>query len=172
MDIAVRTGCADLVIANNVLPHAPDLFDFAAGLASILRPNGVLSLQVPHLLALVQKTQFDAFRHDVYTYLSLRVIEHVLRSVGLRAFDAERLPDHGGSVRVLACPVVGPHATRPGLKAVWDGRDLWGARAARFLDGFSTAPLPSGARSARFCKPGAPAAAASPPMAVDRAPCC
>jgi len=137
MDIAVRTGCADLVIANNVLPHAPDLFDFAAGLASILRPNGVLSLQVPHLLALVQKTQFDAFRHDVYTYLSLRVIEHVLRSVGLRAFDAERLPDHGGSVRVLACHVVGPHATRPGLKAVRVA-ETFGERERRdFYTGFS-----------------------------------
>jgi SAM-dependent methyltransferase len=118
MQIAVRHGCADLVIANNVLPHAPDLFDLAAGLACILRPNGVLTLLVPHVLALVQKLQFDAFRHDTYTYLSLRVLEHVLRSVGLRVFDAERLPDHGGSLRVQACHVVGPHAARPGLKAV------------------------------------------------------
>jgi SAM-dependent methyltransferase len=118
MAIAVRHGCADLVIANNVLPHAPDLFDFAAGLGCILRPNGVLTLIVPHLLALLQKVQFDAFRHDSYTYLSLRVVEHVLRSIGLRVFDAERLPDHGGSLLVQACHAVGPHATRPGLKAV------------------------------------------------------
>ncbi|MGD0102662.1 MAG: class I SAM-dependent methyltransferase [Rhodopila sp.] len=118
MEIAVRHGCADLVVANDVLPHAPDLFDFAAGLASILRPNGILALQVPHLLSLVQKMQFDAFRHDSYTYLSLRVLEHVLRSVGLRVFDAECLPDHGGSLRVHACHVVGPYAARPGLKAV------------------------------------------------------
>jgi len=118
MQIAVRHGCADLVIANNVLPHARDLFDLAAGLACILRPNGVLTLQTPHLLSMLQKAQFDAFRHDAYTYLSLRVLEHVLRSVGLRVFDAERLPDHGGSLRVQACHVVGPHAARPGLKAV------------------------------------------------------
>jgi C-methyltransferase C-terminal domain/Methyltransferase domain/Putative zinc binding domain len=118
MQVAVRFGRADLVVAINVLPHARDLFDFAAGLACILRPNGVLTVQVPHLLALVQKLQFDAFRHDSYSYLSLRVLEHVLRSVGLRVFDAERLPDHGGSVRVHACHAVAPHSARFGLKAV------------------------------------------------------
>ena len=117
MQIAVRYGCADLVIANNLLPHARDLFDLAAGLACILRPNGILALQMPHLLSILQTNQFDAFRHDCYSYLSLRVLENVLRSVGLRVFDAERLPDHGGSLRVLACHVIGPHATRPGLKA-------------------------------------------------------
>ena len=118
MQIAVRHGCADLVIANDVLPHARDLFDLAAGLACILRPNGVLTLRTPHLLSLLQKGQFDAFRHDSYSYLSLRVLEHVLRSVGLRVFDAERLADDGGSLRVQACHLVGPHAARPGLKAV------------------------------------------------------
>lgn len=118
MEIAVRHGCADLVIATDILPHAPDLFEFVAGLASILRPNGVLVVQVPHLLSLVQKVQFDAFRHNSYTYLSLRVLEHVLRSLGLRVFDAARVPDQGGSLRIQACHVVAPHPARPGLKAV------------------------------------------------------
>lgn len=133
MEIAVRHGSADHVIAANVLPFVPDLFDFAAGVASILRPNGMLTLQVPHLLSLMQTTQFDAFRHDAYSYLSLRVLEHVSRSVGLRVFDAERLPDHGGSLRVHACHVDGPHAARAGLKGVrqaesfgeLDRRDLY-----------------------------------------------
>ena len=118
MAIAVRRGRADLVIANNVLSHVPDLFDFVAGLASLLRPNGVLTLRVPHLLSLLQNLHFDCFRHDAYSYLSLRVLEHVLRSVGLRVFDAERLPELGGSLRVHACHGVAPHADRPGLKAV------------------------------------------------------
>ena len=118
MQVAVRLGRADFVVANDVLQHAPDLFDFAAGLASLLRPNGVLGLQVPHLLSLVQKLQFDAFRHDAYTYMSLRVLEHVLRAVGLRVFDAEAVPDHGGSIRVHACHAVGPYVARPGLKAM------------------------------------------------------
>jgi SAM-dependent methyltransferase len=137
MDIAVRHGCADLVIANDVLPHAPDLFDFAAGLSSILRPNGILTLQVPHLLSLVQKMQFDAFQHDCYTYLSLRVLEHVLRSVGLRVFDAERLPDDGGSLRIHACHVVAPHAARPGLKAVRLAEGVAETERNDFFAGFS-----------------------------------
>jgi 2-polyprenyl-3-methyl-5-hydroxy-6-metoxy-1,4-benzoquinol methylase len=139
MEIAVRHGRADLVVANNVLPYVPDLFDFAAGFAGILRPNGVMTLQVPHLLALVQRVQFDAFRHDSYAYLSLLVLERVLRSVGLRVFDAERLPDHGGSLRVHACHAVSTHSARPGLKAVrqaeafaqLDRRDFYSGFASR-----------------------------------------
>jgi hypothetical protein len=107
MQVAVRQGRADLVMATDVLQHAPDLFDFATGLASILRPNGVLGLQVPYLVSLVQNLRFDAFQHQTCTYLSLKVLEHVLRSVGLRVFDAEALPNHGG-----------PFAARPGLKTM------------------------------------------------------
>jgi SAM-dependent methyltransferase len=137
MEIAVRHGSADLVVANNALPHAPDLFDFVAGLASILRPNGVLVLQVPHLLSLVQEVQFDAFRHDSYTYLSLRVLEHVLRSLGLRVFDAERLRERGGLLRVHACHVVSPHAARPGLKAVRLAEHSGEQERRDFYDGFN-----------------------------------
>jgi hypothetical protein len=128
MEIAVRHGRADLVVADNVLAEVPDLFDFAAGFAGILRPKGVVTFQFPHLLSMIQKIQFDAFRHDRYSYLSLLVLERVLRSVGLRVFDAERLPDHGGSLRVYACHARGPRAARPSLKAVrqaenWAGLD-------------------------------------------------
>ncbi len=78
MEIAVRHGRADLVVANNVLPDVPDLFDFAAGLSRILRPNGMVSLQLPHLLSLVQNLQFDAFRHD-------RLLLSVAAGAGTRA---------------------------------------------------------------------------------------
>nr|WP_294550448.1 class I SAM-dependent methyltransferase [uncultured Rhodopila sp.] len=118
MKAAVERGCADVLVAHDVLPHAPDLFDFAAGLACILRPNGVLSLQFPHLLSLLQGVQFDAFRHDTHTYLSLPVTQHLLRSVGLRVFDAERLPEDGGCLRIQACHAHSPHPARHGLKAV------------------------------------------------------
>jgi SAM-dependent methyltransferase len=164
MEIAVRHGRADLVVASNVLPHVPDLFDFAAGFAGILRPNGVLTLQVPHLLSLVQRVQFDAFRHDSYAYLSLLVLERVLRSVGLRVFDAERLADHGGSLRVHACHAVSTHGARPGLKAVrqaeafaqLDRRDLYPAFAARVaaareeIAGFIRVRAESGRRVAAY----------------------
>lgn len=118
MEIAAQHGRADLVVADNVLPEVPDLFDFAAGIAGILRPHGVVTFRFPHILSLIQKIQFDAFRHDRYAYLSLLVLERVLRSVGLRVFDADRLPDHGGSLRVHACHTREPRATRPSLKAV------------------------------------------------------
>jgi SAM-dependent methyltransferase len=118
MEVAVRRGRADFVVAHDVLQYVPDPFDFAAGLASILRPNGIVSVQVPHLLSIVQKAQFDAFRHDCLSYFSLGVLEHMLRSVGLRVFDAERPPDDGGSLRVHACHAVAPYSARHGLKAV------------------------------------------------------
>ena len=84
--------------------------------------------QFPHLLPIMQRTQFDAFRHDRYNYLSLAVVEHILRSVGLRVFDADRLTDEGGALRVYACHPRGPHAARPALKVVrqaesWGGLD-------------------------------------------------
>jgi SAM-dependent methyltransferase len=150
MDIAVRHGRADLVVANNVLPHVPDLFDFAAGFAGILRPNGVLTLQVPHLLALVQRVQFDAFRHDAYSYLSLLVLERVLRSVGLRVFDAERLPDHGGSLRVHACHAVSTHGARPGLKAVRQAESFAQLDRRDFYSGFGTRVAAARAEIAAF----------------------
>jgi 2-polyprenyl-3-methyl-5-hydroxy-6-metoxy-1,4-benzoquinol methylase len=139
MEIAVRVGRADLVVANNVLPRVADLFDFAAGCACILRPNGIVSLQVPHLLSLIQRVQFDAFRHDSYAYLSLQVLERLLRSVGLRVFDAEREPDHGGSLRIHACHAASSFPARPGLKSVrlaetWaeqEHRDLYGGFSDR-----------------------------------------
>ena len=174
MEVAVRRGCADLVVANGVLPYAPDLFDFAAGLACILRPNGMLSLQVPHLLSLVQTVQFDAFRHDAYTYLSLRVLEHVLRSVGLRVFDAERA---AGSRR----PVAGSRVPRrrsahgaPGPESRSSGRELRRTGPAGFLFRLQRPGRGwCGPKSATSCETGAPPAAAWPPTARrPGAACC
>lgn len=110
MDIAVRLGRADVVVADGVLPLAADIFDFAAGLACLLRTNGVLSLRFPSLLALVRDLRFDAFRPDVYTYLSLPVAERLLRSVGLRMFDVRTAPEDPTGLRVLACH---NHSPRP-----------------------------------------------------------
>jgi len=96
----------------------PDIFGFVAGFAAVLRPNGVATFEFPHLLNLLDQVQFDTIYHEHYSYLSLLVVERVLRSTGLRAFDVERLPTHGGSLRVYACHAGGPYSTRPGLRAV------------------------------------------------------
>jgi SAM-dependent methyltransferase len=99
-----RAGhAADLIVANNVVAHVPDLADFLRGVAELLKPDGVLSAEFPHLLHLLQQTQFDTIYHEHFSYLSLQSIEAVFASVGLRAFDVEGLLTHGGSLRVFAC---------------------------------------------------------------------
>lgn len=100
--IAAEHGRADLVIGNNVFAHVPDINDFAAGLAAVLKPGGVLTLEFPHLLRLIDQVQFDTVYHEHFSYLSLRATASVLRAAGLEVFDVEQLPTHGGSLRVYA----------------------------------------------------------------------
>jgi SAM-dependent methyltransferase len=91
---------ADLIIANNVLAHVPDLNDFVAGLALALAPEGTLTLEFPHLMELVEKRQFDTVYHEHFSYFSLYTVRAVLAAHGLRLWDVERLPTHGGSLRL------------------------------------------------------------------------
>ena len=93
---------ADLVVANNVFAHVPDINDFAIGLKKILAPGGVISLEFPHLLELIKFGQFDTIYHEHYSYLSLRVVQRVLGKAGLKVLSVEQLETHGGSLRVLA----------------------------------------------------------------------
>lgn len=109
---------ADLVVANNVLAHVPDITGFVAGIACVLAPEGAISFEFPHLLRLLEGMQFDTIYHEHYAYLSLLVVERVLAQAGLRAFDVTELPTHGGSLRVLACHAAAGHAERGGLHAV------------------------------------------------------
>lgn len=101
--LAARGVYADLLIGNNVLAHVPDLNDFVAGLARLLAPRGVLTLEFPHLLRLVAEAQFDTIYHEHFSYFSLGTAIGVLERHGLRVFDVEELPTHGGSIRVYAC---------------------------------------------------------------------
>ena len=93
---------ADLIAANNVLAHVPDINDFVAGFARLLKPQGVATFEFPHLLRMVQENQFDTAYHEHYSYLSLTAVEHVFARNGLSVFDVEELPTHGGSLRVFA----------------------------------------------------------------------
>jgi len=113
--IAARHGRADLIAANNVLAHVPDLPGFVAGFAAILEPEGVATFEFPHLLNLIRQVQFDTIYHEHYSYLSLLVVERVLAGAGLRAFDVEPLPTHGGSLRVFCCRADAAHPTEPRL---------------------------------------------------------
>lgn len=93
---------ADLLVANNVLAHVPDLNDFVAGLRVALKPAGVVSVEFPHLLNLLRETQFDTIYHEHFSYFSLGVVERAFARHGLTVFDVETLPTHGGSLRVFA----------------------------------------------------------------------
>lgn len=93
---------ADLMVANNVFAHVPDINDFIGGFAILLKPDGVISLEFPHLVRLIADTQFDTIYHEHYSYLSLCAVEKILATAGLKVFDVAELPTHGGSLRVMA----------------------------------------------------------------------
>jgi SAM-dependent methyltransferase len=93
---------ADLITANNVLAHVPDILDFASGFALLLKREGVATFEFPHVLNLVREVQFDTIYHEHYSYLSLASVERVFTSAGLRTTDVEEIPTHGGSLRVFA----------------------------------------------------------------------
>jgi SAM-dependent methyltransferase len=93
---------ADLLIANNVLAHVPDLNDFVEGLSLLLAPEGVLTIEFPHLLRLIDEVQFDTIYHEHYSYFSLLTATRALERHGLAIFDVEEVPTHGGSLRIYA----------------------------------------------------------------------
>lgn len=93
---------ADLIVANNVLAHVPDINDFVRGFATLLKPGGIATFEFPHLLRLVQGNQFDTIYHEHFSYLSLSAVNRIFTCNGLTIFDLEELPTHGGSLRVLA----------------------------------------------------------------------
>jgi 2-polyprenyl-3-methyl-5-hydroxy-6-metoxy-1,4-benzoquinol methylase len=104
---------ADLLIANNVLAHVPDLRDFVAGIQMVLKPEGVFTIEFPHLLQLLQNNQFDTIYHEHFSYFSLLTVQKVFQQAGLSLFDVEELPTHGGSLRIYGCPVQSERAQQP-----------------------------------------------------------
>jgi 2-polyprenyl-3-methyl-5-hydroxy-6-metoxy-1,4-benzoquinol methylase len=91
---------ADLLLGNNVLAHVPDINDFVAGMKIILKPDGILTMEFPHLLQLIEKNQFDTIYHEHFSYLSFLTVERVFAHHGLTLFDVEEIPTHGGSLRI------------------------------------------------------------------------
>lgn len=118
LEMQAQGLAADLMVANNVLAHVPDLNDFLAGFAILLAPSGVGSFEFPHLLRLIEDVQFDTIYHEHYSYLSLLSVETLLARQGLRAFDVERLPTHGGSLRLYVCRADAPFETQPALPSL------------------------------------------------------
>jgi SAM-dependent methyltransferase len=100
VELATQLDPADLVVANNVLAHVPDINDFVAGIARLLKPQGRASIEFPHLLRLISGNQFDTIYHEHYSYLSLRVVQRIAAQAGLEVVDVEEVSTHGGSLRI------------------------------------------------------------------------
>ena len=100
VDLAKKLPKADLIVANNVLAHVPDINDFVAGIADLLKPNGRASIEFPHLLQLLKGHQFDTIYHEHYSYLSLKSVMRIIKPFGMEVIDVEQLSTHGGSLRV------------------------------------------------------------------------
>ncbi len=142
--IVAERGHADLVVANNVFAHVPDVNDFAAGLAVLAGPRGVVSIEQPHLLRMIEGLQFDTIYHEHFFYWSLHAMAQALAAHGLTVMRVEELPTHGGSLRVFSSAA--PHGDPGALAAVRaaeqaagldrpDGYAGFGARVGAVLDG-------------------------------------
>jgi len=102
MDVVEQHGRASLLLGNNVLAHVPDINDFVSGLAILLAPDGVLTMEFPHLMQLVEHNQFDTIYHEHFSYFSLLSVERIFGAHGLTVFDVDELTTHGGSLRIYA----------------------------------------------------------------------
>jgi 2-polyprenyl-3-methyl-5-hydroxy-6-metoxy-1,4-benzoquinol methylase len=129
---------ADLILGNNVLAQVPDLNDFMEGLKIMLKPHGVLTLEFPHLLRLIDHNEFDTIYHEHFSYFSLITTERILRAHGLRLFDVEELASHGGSLRVYACRAEDQtHALQPHVAKVIGDEKSAGLDALEGYEGFA-----------------------------------
>lgn len=147
IELAESGRQADLAVANNVLAHVPQVDDFVAGFARLLKPSGVATFEFPHLMRLLAEAQFDTIYHEHYSYLSLTTVDRIFRANGLEVFDVEVLPTHGGSLRVFAQRTDGGRSVSDAVErlladecaAGLTSRNAYGtlqARAERIKDGF------------------------------------
>lgn len=137
---------ADLVIANNVLAHVPDLNDFVAGIKAVLAPGGTVTVEFPHLLQLVAQHQFDTVYHEHFSYFSFHTAQRIFASHGLRIWDVEELPTHGGSLRLWACHAEATHRETPAVAALLAKESTAGMLAMDYYHGFQ--PLADGIKNA------------------------
>jgi len=109
---------ADLILGNNVYAHVPDINDFTAGLKAALKPGGTITLEFPHLLRLIEQAQFDTIYHEHFSYLTLYTVCRIFAAAGLRVWDVEPLPTHGGSLRIFGCHADDPRQEAPAVSAM------------------------------------------------------
>ncbi len=136
-DIAQRHGQADLVAANNVFAHVPDIRGFALGLRALVKDSGTVTLEFPHLLRLIERRQYDTIYHEHFSYLSLLTASRALGVAGLRVVDVDELETHGGSLRVYARPVESAGEPSSRVKGVLDAEEAAGLHSVAGHAGFA-----------------------------------
>lgn len=138
-ELAGSSKQADLIAANNVLAHVPDINDFVKGFPRLLKPGGVATFEFPHLLRMVQENQFDTAYHEHYSYLSLTAVENIFAHNGLSVFDVEELSTHGGSLRVFAQRTDNStHSVSPSVVSIRKVEADAGVASCAFYSSFQT----------------------------------
>ena len=135
--IAAEYGQADLVAANNVFAHVPDIRGFAAGLRALVKDSGLVTLEFPHLLRLIERRQYDTIYHEHYQYYSLLTASRALETAGLRVVDVDELGTHGGSLRVYAQPIEAAGEPAAQVKAVLAEEEAAGLHTVAGHEGFA-----------------------------------
>jgi hypothetical protein len=136
-EIAERFGRADLVAANNVFAHVPDIRGFTRGLRALVKDTGLVTLEFPHLLRLIERRQYDTLYHEHFSYLSLLTSSRALSTAGLRVVDVDELDTHGGSLRVFARPEECAGSPTTQVKAVLDAEESAGLHTVAGHEGFA-----------------------------------
>jgi len=136
-DLVARGLSADLLLGNNVLAHVPDLDDLVGGLAILLKDAGVLTMEFPHLVQMIDGNQFDTIYHEHYSYFSFVAVERVFATHGLELFDVEELPTHGGSLRVYAHHPAAARPRTPRVEELLARERALGVETLRYYAGFA-----------------------------------
>lgn len=127
---------ADLICGNNVYAHVPDINDFTNGLRVALKPGGTINLEFPHLKNLIEQNQFDTVYHEHFSYLSLIAVSRIFEQAGLRIFDLEQLPTHGGSLRIYGCHKDDPRTATPAVAAMIAEEEAFGLKNIKLYQAF------------------------------------
>lgn len=137
-DFAATLDKADVIAGNNVYAHVPDINDFTQGLRIALKDEGVVTLEFPHLMRLVEFRQFDTVYHEHFSYLSLFAVERIFKAAGLRVFDVEELPTHGGSLRIFGCHAAAKHSETSAVRALREKEQARGMDSDAYYLAFQT----------------------------------
>ncbi|HPF25241.1 MAG TPA: class I SAM-dependent methyltransferase [Steroidobacteraceae bacterium] len=132
-EIAAEHGKPHLLLGNNVLAHVPDINDFVGGMKTLLAQGGVITMEFPHLLRLMDENQFDTIYHEHFSYLSFGTVQTIFAHHGLRLFDVDEIPTHGGSLRIYGCHADDPRPDTPAVAKLLESERHFGlTRAATY----------------------------------------